>query len=137
MRNAIAELGAVLHPHPAEGGYLELRQYDDSSYCVEWHRENATCHCFIPDTWTKEADAGRSLTLMGQLITAWHFLPNYAPTVEEWLQYIAKWLATYGQKYSLPECITPADILISTYSADITSPQKAQIVMQRWVELWR
>lgn len=134
MRKAIAELGCKLHPQPAEGGYLELRQYDDSTYCIEWHKENAVCHCFIPDTWTQEAESGRSLTLMGQLIATWHFTPNYSPTVEEWLQYIAKWLMTTGQKYNLPEDITPSAILIGTYSTDITSPQKARTVMQRWAE---
>ena len=62
MRNTIAELGATLHPHPAEGGYLTLHDAGNSTWHLEWVKDNAVCHTYIPDSMTREAPEGRSLT---------------------------------------------------------------------------
>ena len=137
MRKAIAELGCKLNPQPAEGGYLTLHDAGNSTWQLNWVKDNAVCHCYIPDSMTREAPEGRSLTLLGQLLAAWQFIPNYAPTVEEWLLYINRWRGTLGAVYRIPDEITTSDILIQTYSADITSEEKAREVLRRWVEAAR
>lgn len=134
MRNAIAELGAVLHPQPAEGGYLTLHDAGNSTWHLEWVKDNAVCHLYIPDSMTRAAPGGRSLTLLGQLLTAWQFIPNYSPAVEEWVLYINHWRDALGIAHRIREGISTADIVRATYSSDITSEKKAQDVLRRWAE---
>lgn len=134
MRKAIAELGAVMHPQPAEGGYLTLHDAGNSTWHLEWVKDNAVCHTYIPDSMTREAPEGRSLTLLGQLLAAWQFIPNYVPTVEEWLLYCNRWLTALAVVYRIPTEVTASDILMQTYTVDITSEQKAQDVLRRWAE---
>ena len=134
MRKAIAELGAVMHPQPAEGGYLTLHDAGNSTWHLEWVKDNAVCHTYIPDSMTQEAPEGRSLTLLGQLLAAWQFIPNYVPTVEEWLLYCNRWLTALAAVYRIPTEVTASDILMQTYAVDITSEQKAQDVLRRWAE---
>ena len=133
MRGALMQLGAVLHPQPAEGGYLTLQDAGNSTWQLNWVKDNAVCHCYIPDSKTREAPAGRSLTLLGQLLAAWQFVPNYVPTVEEWLLYCQRWLTALAAAYRIPAEVTASDILMQTYAVDITSEQKARVVLQRWV----
>ena len=137
MRKAIAELGCALHPQPAEGGYLTLHYAWNSTWQLNWFKDNAVCHCYIPGSMTREGTTGRSLSLLGQLLAAWQFIPNYAPTVEEWLLYINRWRDTLGAVYRIPDEVTASDILMRTYSADITSEAKAREVLRRWVEAAR
>mgnify|MGYP000891712509 CR=1 FL=1 len=136
MRKAIAELGAVLHPQPAEGGYLTLHDADgtarNSTWHLEWVKDNAVCHLYIPASMTREAPEGRSLTLLGQLLAAWQFIPNYVPTVEEWVLYINRWRDALSLVYRIPGHISTADIVRQTYSTDITSENKAREVLRRW-----
>lgn len=134
MRNAIAELGAVLHPQPAEGGYLNLHRTGNGIWYLEWVKDNAVCHCYIPDNMIQGSPEGRSLTLLGQLLAAWQFIPNYSPTVEEWLLYINRWLMGLGVAYRIPTEVTASDILMQTYAADITSEKKAREALRRWAE---
>lgn len=134
MRRAIAELGAVMHPQPAEGGYLTLHDAGNSTWHLEWVKDNAVCHTYIPDSMTREAPEGRSLTLLGQLLAAWQFIPNYVPTVEEWLLYCNHWLTALAVVYPIPTEVTASDILMQTYAVDITSEQKAKDVLRRWAE---
>ena len=137
MRKAIAELGATLHPQPAEGGYLTLHDAGNSTWHLEWVKDNAVCHTYIPDSMTRAAPEGRSLTLLGQLLAAWQFIPNYSPTVEEWLLYINRWRDALGLAHRIPERISTADIIRQTYSTDITSEKKAQEALRRWAEAAR
>ena len=132
MRNAIANLGLQLHPQATEGGYLTLHDVDNGTLQLEWVKDNAVCHCYIPASMTREAPAGRSLTLLGQLLAAWQFIPNYSPTVEEWLLYINRWLMGLGAAYRIPTEVTASDILMQTYAADITSEKKARAALRRW-----
>ena len=134
MRKAIAELGATLHPQPAEGGYLTLHDAGNSTWHLEWVKDNAVCHLYIPDSMTREAPEGRSLPLLGQLLAAWQFIPNYVPTVEEWALYCNRWRDALGLAHRIRESISTADIVRSTYSNDITSEKKAQEVLRRWAE---
>ena len=141
MRKSIAELGAVLHPQPAEGGYLTLHDAGgtagNSTWHLEWVKDNAVCHAYIPDSMTREAPEGRSLTILGQLLAAWQFIPNYSPTVGEWVLYINRWRDALGLAHRIPERISTADIIRQTYSTDITSEKKAQEVLRRWAEAAR
>lgn len=134
MRNAIAELGAKLHPQPAEGGYLTLHDAGNSTWHLEWVKDSAVCHLYIPDSMTRAAPEGRSLTLLGQLLAAWQFLPNYVPTVEEWVLYINRRRDALGLAHRICESIGTADIVRGTYNNDITSEKKAQDVLRRWAE---
>lgn len=137
MRKAIAELGATLHPEPAEGGYLTLHAAGTNTWHLEWVKDNAVCHTYIPDSMTREAPEGRSLTLLGQLLTAWQFIPNYSPTVEEWVLYINHWRDALGLASRVRASIATAEIVRATYSSDITSEKKAQDVLRRWAEAAR
>ena len=134
MRKAITELGATLHSQPAEGGYLTLHDAGNGTWHLEWVKDNAVCHTYIPDSMTREAPEGRSLTLLGQLLAAWQFLPNYVPTVEEWALYCNRWRDTLGIAHRIREGTGTADIVRGTYSNDITSEKKAQDVLRRWAE---
>lgn len=134
MRNAIAELGATQHPQPAEGGYLTLHDAGNGTWHLEWVKDNTVCHTYIPDSMTREAPEGRSLTLLGQLLAAWQFIPNYAPTVEEWVLYINRWRNALCTVLRIPEEVTSTDILMQTYAADINSEKKAREVLRRWSE---
>lgn len=134
MRQALMQLGAVLHPQPAEGGYLTLHDAGNGTWHLEWVKNNAVCHLYIPDSMTRAAPEGRSLTLLGQLLAAWQFIPNYAPTVEEWLLYCNRWLTGLAAAYRIPAEVTASDILMQTYAVDITSEQKARVALQRWAE---
>lgn len=40
MRTAIAELGAKLHPQPAEGGYLNLHDAGNGTWQLEWVKDS-------------------------------------------------------------------------------------------------
>lgn len=137
MRKAITELGATLHPQPAEGGYLTLHDAGNSTWHLEWVKGNAVCHTYIPDSMTRTAPEGRSLTLLGQLLAAWQFLPNYTPTVEEWVLYCNRWREALGLAHRIRESISCTDIVRGTYSNDITSEKKAQDVLRRWAEAHR
>lgn len=137
MRKAIAELGATLHPQPAEGGYLTLHDAGNSTWYLEWVKDNAACRCYIPDSMTREAPAGRSLSQLGQLLAAWQFIPNYVPAVPEWLTYINHWRNVLSATLNIPDDITSGDILRQTYSSDITSEKKAQVTLRRWVKAAR
>lgn len=133
MRKAIAKLGTTLHPQVTEGGYLTLHDAGNSTWYLEWVKDNAACRCYIPDSMTREAPEGRSLTLLGQLLAAWQFIPNYSPTVEEWVLYINRWRNALGLAHRIPERISTADIVRQTYSVDITSEKKAREVLRRLV----
>ena len=137
MRGALMQLGAVLHPEPTEGGYLTLHDAGNSTWRLEWVKDNAVCHCFIPDSMTRAAPEGRSLALLGQLLAAWQFLPNYVPTVEEWALYCNRWRDALGIAHHIREGTSTADIVRETYSSDITSEKKAQVTLRRWVEVNR
>lgn len=137
MRNAIAELGATLHPQPAEGGYLNMYGTGSGIQCIEWVKDNAVCYVYVPDSMTREAPEGRSLTLLGQLLTAWQFIPNYVPTVEEWVLYINRWRDVLGLAHRVRASIATAEIVRATYSSDITSEKKAREILRRWAEVYQ
>lgn len=134
MRNAIAELGCKISPQPAEGGYLTMHYAGNGTWQLNWVKDNAVCHCYIPGSMTREGTTGRSLSLLGQLLAAWQFIPNYVPTVEEWLLYCNRWLTGLAAAYRIPAEVTASDILMQTYAVDITSEQKARGALQRWAE---
>ena len=137
MRQALMQLGAILHPQPAEGGYLTLHDAGNSTWYLEWVKDNAVCHTYIPDSMTREAPEGRSLTLLGQLLAAWQFIPNYTPTVEEWVLYIDRWRNALCTALRIPVEVTASDILMQTYSSDITRETKARDVLSRWAKAHR
>lgn len=134
MRNAIANLGLQLHPQATEGGYLTLHDAGNGTWQLEWVKDSTVSRIYIPESMTREAPEGRSLTLLGQLLAAWRFIPNYSPTVEEWLLYCQRWLTALAAAYRIPAEVTASDILMQTYAVDITSEQKARVALQRWAE---
>lgn len=105
-------------------------------YFVIWRRAFTECKMFVPDTCLEPTDDGKGmrLTLLGQLLVAWRFIPNYVPTVEEWLLYCNRWLTALAAAYRIPAEVTASDILMQTYAVDITSEQKARVVLRRWAE---
>lgn len=137
MRNAIAELGCKLNPQPTEGGYLNLHDAGNGTWQLAWVKDSTVSRTYIPESMTREAPEGRRLTLLGQLLVAWQFIPNYNPTVEEWVLYINRWRNALGLAHRIPERISTADIVRQTYSTDITSEKKAQAALRRWAEAAR